>query len=325
MGPDELHSLSRAFMESRILLTAVELSVFDAVQETATAADVASNLSLNTRAVESLLNALVSMNLLEKESDTYSLSNDSSRYLLSSSPDNLLGSIYHSASLWKRWNTLNEALAAGTSVYERLRGEKDTEAFIAAMHRNASRRAPQITNALGLTGPIRILDIGGGSGAYSISLAQNNPDLKAVIFDRPEVTPITQRHINEAGLDNRVSVCSGDMLEDEFGAEGSYDVVFLFAICHMFGPERNRLLFRKAQSALKPGGRIFIQDFVLDDTKTDPKHAAVFALHMLVATQDGSTYSGEEYCRWLEESGFSNCHVMPIAGPTDLVTGTKLK
>ena len=121
------------------------------------------------------------------------------------------------------------------------------------MHRNASERAPQVVRAVDPSSVRRMLDVGGGSGAYSIAFAKANPKLRARIVDLAAVAPIAQGHIDEAGVADRVSIRTGDLRSDALG-EG-YDLVFVSAICHMLSPEENRDLLRRCRAALEPGGR----------------------------------------------------------------------
>jgi cyclopropane fatty-acyl-phospholipid synthase-like methyltransferase len=196
-----------------------------------------------------------------------------------------------------------------------------TVPFIAAMHRNATSRAPLIVRTVGSAGVARLLDIGGGSGAYSIAFAQASPTMQATIFDLPTVLPIAERHVAEAGLSERVKTQVGDLTKDDFG--GGYDLVLLSAICHMLGPEENVDLLRRAGAALKPGGRIAIQDHVMNAEHTTPRAGALFAINMLVGTPNGGTFSEAEYRQWLEQAGFAAVHRHPLPGPNDLIIATK--
>jgi cyclopropane fatty-acyl-phospholipid synthase-like methyltransferase len=211
---------------------------------------------------------------------------------------------------------------AGTRVREGEPSAEHTEAFIAAMHRNASNRAPAVAEALDLTSRRRLLDVGGGSGAYSIAFARANRNLHCVVFDLGPVTQIARRHIEQAKLSDRVTVQVGDLHRDDFGS--GYDLVFVSAILHMLSPEENVALLRKCHGALLPRGEVVIQDFVMNDDKTAPRAGALFALNMLVATRGGSSYSEAEYRSWLAQAGFSVARSVPFPGtPTGLVMELK--
>jgi cyclopropane fatty-acyl-phospholipid synthase-like methyltransferase len=199
--------------------------------------------------------------------------------------------------------------------------EEWTWAFIAAMHRNAAERAPLVVQAVGTEGVDRMLDVGGGSAAYSIAFARAKEKLHADVLDLPTVIPLAQGHIEKAGLAERVKTRTGDLRTDNFG-EG-YNLVFVSAICHMLSPEENRDLLTRCYAALAPSGRVVVQDFILEPDKTAPKSAALFALNMLVGTQSGSSYSEEEYANWLKEVGFQEVRRIRLPGPSGLMLGTR--
>jgi 3-hydroxy-5-methyl-1-naphthoate 3-O-methyltransferase len=323
--PDELMQAFRAFQESRILLTAVELDIFSAVGNGATAPEIAGKINVNPRAAETLLNALVSLAMLEKKNGTFFNTPIAGRFLVQGSPDDARISLMHLVNLWERWSTMTQCVRKGTSVSYREHAERptaSTEAFIAAMHTNASLRAPQVVKAVGAADVKKMLDVGGGSGAYSIAFATANKNLIAVLFDLPTVTPIARGHIEKAQLNDRITTRDGDMRKDDFG--GGFDLAFISAICHMFSPEENLQLLKRVHKALIPGGKIVIQDFILDPDKTSPRNAAVFALNMLVGTPGGGTYSEIEYSDWLKKVGFVEIRRIPLPGPTGLIIAARL-
>jgi precorrin-6B methylase 2 len=323
--PDELNERIRGFQESRVVLTALELDVFTAVGDGAGAVEVATWLHADPRSTEMLLNTLASLRLLVKREGVFHNSPETARYFTAGSRDNARPALLHTAHLWQRWSTLTDCVRAGTAVARDEiagRGQDWTEAFIAAMHRNASERAPLVVRAVGAENVRRMLDVGGGSGAYSIAFAQANPALRADILDLSTVEPIAQRHIEAAGVVDRVKVRAGDLRRDSLG-EG-YDLVFVSAICHMLSSGENLDLLRRGREALRTGGRIVIQDFILEADKTAPRFAALFALNMLVGTNGGSSYSEPEYTTWLGEAGFREIRHVRLPGITGLRRGSRL-
>jgi len=163
--------------------------------------------------------------------------------------------------------------------------------------------------------------LGGGSGAYSIAFARAIPEMKSEILDVGEVVPLTQEYIRQAGLTGRITARVGDMLSDPLGT--NYDLVLASQISHMFSEEDNRNLFRRACGALAPGGRLVVQDFILEPGKTAPRAAALFALNMLVGTRAGSTYSEPEYADWLRDAGFTDVRRVRLPGPSGLMIGVR--
>jgi len=320
--PPEIDAIARGYMESRALLTAIELDIFTAIEDGATAPEAAKRIGTDPRATEALLNAIVAMGFATKRDGVFHPTPDTARLLTSESPESIRMGLMHTVGLWNRWHTLTDAVRAGTSVVEGIRSPEQIEAFIAAMERGGQHRAETVAGALDLASKSRVLDVGGGSGAYSRALALANPALRCVVFDLEPVTKIAQRHIDAAGISNRVTTAVGDLHRDAFG-EG-YDVVLLSQILHMLGPDECVRLIEKASAALVPGGEVVIQDFILTDDKTSPRYGALFALNMLVVTKAGNSYSGAEYREWLEGAGFSDVRIIPLPDlPTGLVVGVK--
>jgi 3-hydroxy-5-methyl-1-naphthoate 3-O-methyltransferase len=322
--PDELMAQMRAFMESRIALTALELDLWSAVGNGATAADVAAARKLDAAGAERILNALVAIGLMQKRAATFRNVPVTARFLCAGSPDDARDALRHQLSLWRQWSTLTDAVRAGHAVSSPEmagRGEEWTVPFIAAMHRNAATRAPLMAQAVGASGIHRMLDVGGGSAAYSIGFARANPTLRAEVLDLPSVLPIADQHIAEAGLTDRIATRAGDLRRDDLGA--GFDLVLLSSICHMLGPDENRDLLGRSYRALAAGGRVVISDFLLEPDGTSPRQAALFAINMLVGTPSGSAYTEAEYASWLAAAGFTEIRREHLPGPADLMIGTK--
>jgi (2Fe-2S) ferredoxin len=321
--PDELAETIRGFMPSRVLLTALELDLFTNIARSPappTAQGLSSALRTDHRATVILLDALVALGLLTKSNGAYANSATAARHLVAGAKDDASTALRHNLSLWRTWSTLTEVVRTGIPVDREemgARGDSWTIPFIAAMHKNATLRAPLMVQAVGTEGVRRLIDVGGGSGAFAIAFAQASPTLQADVFDLATVVPIASRHIGAAALSDRVRTRVGDLRHDAFGAD--YDLAILSAICHMLGPDENRDLLRRIFAALSVGGRVVIQDFVMDPEKTSPRAGAMFAVNMLVGTPRGSTYSDPEYSDWLREAGFCEVRRVPLAGQNELM------
>ncbi len=318
--PDRLDQMIRGYMPSRCILTALELDIFTAVGDGANAEQIGARIHANARAVAMLLNALVALGLLSKSGDDYKNTAESARFLVQGSKDNHRNGLLHTANIWHRWSTLTDAVRTGTRIPVDYDDTPEwTRNFIAGMQRNAKARAPLVVKALGTAGVRRILDLGGGSGAYSIAFAKACPDVQCEILDIPEVVPLTSEYVSQAGVSAQVSLRAGDMLQDDFSS--GYDLIMLNAICHMFSEEQNQDIFRRAHQALARNGRLVVQDFILNPDKTGPQHAALFSLNMLVATEAGASYSELEYTNWMNAAGFTDVRRIDLPGPSDLIVG----
>ncbi len=308
---------ARAFQEARTVLTALELDVFHAVEASGRLSDIAASLGASLRGTQLLLDALAGLGLLEKEHGSYRNSPFASEHLVADRPGGVRQALLHMAHLWDLWSGLTESVRTGQPAPRQGDRRAWTEVFIGAMHAHAARRAEALAAQADLPEESRILDLGGGSGAYSIALLRAVPGATAVILDLPEVVPITRRFLDEAGMADRVQVRAGDMLRDDLGQ--GFDAVLLSSVCHMFGPEENARLFQRCRRALAPGGVLLVSDFFLEEDGTSPPQAALFSLNMLVATERGRSYRESDYRRWLEAAGFTQVERRPLAGPADLL------
>ncbi len=334
--PDRLRRLADNFRASRAFLTAVELDLFsclgassDAAGEApgaggrATAPEVAERMGADPRATELLLCALASLGLLRRDAEgRFGCSEDTGRYLVKGLADDARAAIMHRVHMWDRWSTLTECVREGSAMgYEANAGPFATQAYLAATHKIASLAAPRLVTALGLTQVSRVLDVGGGSGAYSAAVLRAFPKATAEILDLAPVLRITSRYVREAGLEERVQLRAGDFGHDGFGA--GFDLVLLSYVLHLNAPEGARRLLQKVRDALVPGGHVAINDFVLSADKTVPTSAALHALNLLVSTRGGTVYSEPEYRLLLESLGFVEVRKIPLVGPTDVITARK--
>ena len=98
-----------------------------------------------------------------------------------------------------------------------------------------------------------------------------------------------------------------------------YDFAIYSHIAHQEAPAGNIEAFRKLRKAVKPGGTLVVNDFVLNDDRTGNPFAMLFASQMLVVTKDGSTYRQSDYRSWLKEAGFTSIEVVPTPTPATLV------
>ena len=304
--PEAIREYINHFQKSRVLLTAFELNIFTVLDASAkTSEEVTKNIRTDKRATDRLMNALVAIGFLEKKNGKFKNTKEASDFLVKGKPGYMSG-LMHTVSLWQTWSTLTECVRKGTSVYQRPKtiNNRDSqwlEAFIEAMHYRASRQAKEIISKIDLKGVKKVLDVGGGSGAFAMAFVKAKKDIKATVFDLPNVTPITLKYVYENKLAEKVDTVSGDYNVDKFPT--GYDIIFLSAVVHINSYEGNMKLIKKCAASLNPGGSIVIQDQVMNEDRTKPNGGALFALNMLVGTEEGDTYTEKEMREWFEKAG----------------------
>lgn len=329
MNLPDILKISGSYWNSCTLHAGVKLDVFTKLAEAPqTAGELAQSISADKRGLNMLLNALTAMELLEKEGDSFKPSSLSMTYL-SRSSDTYMGHIVmHHHHLVEGWSRLDEAVTTGTSVRKSSSheaGDIERESFLMGMFNVASLSAPRVAAQIDLRGSSHLLDLAGGPGTYAIHFCMQNPELKATIFDFPTTRPFAEQTVNKFGLTERIMFKGGDITTDELGT--GYDVVWISQLLHSESPDSSSAIIKKAVTALKPGGLLLIQEFILDDNKVAPLHPALFSLNMLIGTPSGQAYSQKEITGMMLDADLDNIRRLAIDLPigAGIIAGERKK
>jgi 3-hydroxy-5-methyl-1-naphthoate 3-O-methyltransferase len=319
-----LMALSTGFWAFKTLAAAHELGLFSRLAGGAgiTVAGLAEALGLHPRPAEMLLTGCAALGLLEKTDGRYRNTPLSEAYLVKGKPYYFGGFVQMADKrLYAGWGKLTEALhtnrpttwdpAVQSSMFD---GEDPTMLayFWEAMHSLSTMTARKLGEAVDLSHFRRLLDIGGGSGAYDIELCKQYGELRATVFDLPHVATIAAGKITEAGLTDRIETAGGNFFEQ---LPGDHDVHLLSMILHDWDEAKNRALLRRSFAALPSGGAVVISELLVNDEKTGPAPAALMSLNMLIETQGGRNYIPAEYSAWLEEAGFRHIETVWFDAP----------
>jgi cyclopropane fatty-acyl-phospholipid synthase-like methyltransferase len=168
------------------------------------------------------------------------------------------------------------------------------------MHNLALQKVKRVVASLDLRGVRYILDLGGGPGTYAMALARKGRQV--TIMDFPDTLKIARKLIHKSGLSGSVRLLPGDFTSDTLGT--GYDLIFISQIFHAYDEAACISMLRKSCDALNPGGKVIVQEFLLNETRTAPLQGALFAINMLVNTPDGRTYTPQEMTAWIKKAGF---------------------
>ena len=305
--------MARGFQAAKMLMVAVDLAVFDFLEDPHRAVEAAAWLKANDRATGIFLNGLAALGLLVKEVDYFRNSEVASRHLVQGKEDYRGEIIKHMENTWDRgWNDLRYTLQVGHPREadpekwvdaKPQREEKEVRAFICGMDAIARDLAPKVAAKLDLSGVRRLLDLGGGPATYAIIFAQANPQLQATVFDLPMPIEIAKENIGKNGLTDRVGTLAGNFLHDDIAT--GYDFIWISQILHSHDEGQCKLIIGKAAAALKGGGTLAIQDFFLNADGASPTGAAMFGVHMLAVTPRGRAYTHGEVAAWMQAAGLS--------------------
>ncbi len=313
----DLLALSGGYWSACALHAGVKLDIFTLLAvRSCRGAEAAAAIGADARGTIMLLNALSALGLLEKNSDSFSTTPFSARYLSKSSPDYMGHIIMHHHFLMQSWKDLDRSVRTGAPLRgheARNTDETEHESFLMGMFNLAMLLAPKVAEGIDLSGKRRLLDLGGGPGTYAIHFALKNPQLHAVILDLPSTRKFAEKTIARFGVADRVSFVDGDFTSEQIGE--SFDAVWLSHILHGEGEKECGAIVAKAFGALEPGGDIMIQEFILDDDKSGPLFPALFSLNMLLGTDSGEAYSGSELAGMLTSAGALEIRRLPVELP----------
>jgi predicted nicotinamide N-methyase len=321
-----LQHLSRAYWQSAALYAAIELDIFTATAEgNDTIAAIAKARDLSERQVKRLVTALTAMELLHKDGERYRNAEDVQRFLVSTS-DRFAGPwMLFTKPDWNRWGQLAEHLRSRQE--ERLGMYEDFTVEAARKYHEATYSigtgsARLFARTTDLKGRKHLLDLGGGSGAYSIEATKAFPGLKATVFDLPPVAVVAREFIAKANAADRVQAMGGDFTADPFPA--GVDVVVMASNLPQYSAELIQLVVRKAFDALVPGGEMHLIGEALNDDRAGPLDPALWGLNEAIWNSTGEAHSEEDCRQFFCQAGFVDVKTEPfIPGILSRIHGRK--
>lgn len=307
---DDLMEVTRGFRRARIILSAVEADIFNAIGSgKLSAKQVTEKGELDHRAVEIMLDALTAMGLIIKGDGSYRLSEIASEYLNKESEAYIGATMLHHANLWQNWTNLTNIIRGEVTDWmiksPLLSDPTLNRSFILCMHDLHYPDAMRMVQFLELKDVKHMVDIGGGAGSYSIAFVNSTRGLRATIVDLQQTIEVAKEIVADFGLEERIECKVGDVYHDlmlPFGND--VDLFFVSNVIHQEGYEENARLMKRLYNNLVPGGRVVINDIMVDETRTHPEKGALFSVNMLVGTERGMSYTHGEVESMLANAGF---------------------
>jgi hypothetical protein len=301
-----LQKIALAYWESAALMAAVELEVFTAIAHGHdTVAAVAGAVDISERNAERLLTALVAMTLLERQGGRHINAPDVQRFLVKDSERYAGPWILFTKPRWPAFGELGQRLRrkqeTRLGAYVDFSVE-DARRYHAATYSIGMGAARLFSRSVDLSGRKLMLDLGGGSGAYSIVATETFPGLKAIVLDLPPVTVVANEYIAQNQATGRVTTLAGDFTETEF--PGGVDVVVMASNLPQYEPVLIKLVVGKAFAALVPGGEMHLIGETLDDDRKGPLSAALWGLNEAVQGSTGLAHTESDVKGYLQRSGF---------------------
>jgi len=316
--------LANGYWATGILGAAASHSLFTHLDAGADTADqLAARAEIAERGAQTLLDGLVSLGLVEVRDGRYHNSADAAAYLVEGKPTCLSEFAKLKMGHMGALADLPEVVRAGRPLTDAVVEVADNPHWERLVTAIAAQSVPVAAIAadtlrLAEAGEISILDLGGGSGVYSATWLKLNPAARSTQLDWRPINAIAGRLLAEHGVADRFTCIDGDFHTTDFGT-AAYDFAVYSHIAHQEGPADNIEIFAKLRGALKPGGTLVINDYVVDDDRSGPPFSLIFGSEMLLKSKHGGTWRRAEYQSWLTKAGFNDVTFQPTASPATLV------
>jgi hypothetical protein len=324
--PIELLELATGFQRAKALFAAVDLALPTLLARRSLPRDeIASALEVHPLAADRFLNACVAIGLVEIVDGEYRNTAVAETFLVRGKPS-YLGDLFarYDRTSYFVWTDLGARLRHWEpgATDESLPVDADQgESSLLAQHNLARMVGHALAEAYDFGKHRVLLDLGGGSGAMSMSACELHPELRATVFDLPAVAPAAERLVAEAGLAGRVRVEPGNFKEDPL-PEG-FDVALLANLLSVSSEETNRELLARIHAALPAGGAVILSGWVLDDARTGPLIPVLFCLEDIIWQAPDVERSAATYATWLEGAGFTSVECVPFCPPWSMISGRK--
>jgi 2-hydroxy-4-(methylsulfanyl)butanoate S-methyltransferase len=324
-----LSAIAYGFMGSQALFVALELGLFTALaDEPCGLDDLAKRLGAPAGPLSVLLSTCLALDLLSWDGQRYR-NRAAAQHFLVSTAHSYIGDYYLrqiSSVLYDRMPLVRTLLrgepAEAPAYATTLATPQVTEEFIRGQHGGSLAPASRLARTVDLSRYTRFLDLGGGSGAFAIEAIKRYPGLSAVVFDLPQVVVVTEKIIQESGLEKSITCSGGDLRIDPW-PEGA-DLILLSYIVSCYGPETLRALLKRSLVYLPSGGGLLIHDFALYANRSAPRNTALFLFGELTVSAQTHSYTVEELGSAMQEAGFADVVIQPfLPDLTFLVSGHK--
>lgn len=307
-----LQTMARAFMGSASLFAAIELKLFTSVESgDNTVASFAKKAGISATNADRLMTMCAANGLLIWNEDHYINAADVQRFLVEGEARYAAPWLLFTRSGWNRWGELSKQLQNQQSAEVMAASKNMTVEYAQRYHKATASvgfgSGRRFAKQVDLSQRTKIMDLGGGSGAYSIVAVQTYPQLSAVVFDLPPVIEVTREFIQQHGVGDRVTTMAGNFTEDEF-PQGC-DVAIMASNLPMYSREIIRQVIHKTFTALLPGGEMHLVGEMLDDDRSGPTDAAIWGLAEVMSNSTGITHTRGDCVEYFQNAGFDQISV----------------
>ncbi|XP_051881904.1 probable bifunctional dTTP/UTP pyrophosphatase/methyltransferase protein [Pristis pectinata] len=308
------------FKASKVLFTATKLKVFDilSIQDGLEASDIAQRLKTTVDGTERLLDACVSLGLLDKTSRTSQLYKNTklaNTFLVSGTANSMCDYIlYNNDYIWPLFTHLDSAVKDGSNQCLSAPGEKPEDLFqnsaqmlslTSALNSVVKVVGNDIVRAFDLSSFKTACDLGGATGALAYEMADTYQDMVLTVFNLPQLLEKFKCFQQQNQNPSRISFRGGDIFTDDIPEAELY---ILVNGLHYWKEDKVNLLLSRLSQICKPGCGLLLTELVLHNQKTKPCTALLQSLSVMMQSE-GKERSGSEYRKLLNKHGFINVQI----------------
>lgn len=324
--PDKLTQTATGYWQSALLIGAVQLGVFEHLDDECTADALAGRVGAKPEILVAVLDALVSIDLLAKREGFYRIAQGARPLLSRASPTCMLDALRYNADLYQQWGKLADVARTGEpAVAQKQQLGLDpamTRRFVHGMESKARAFVPAVAPLIDLNGSTTLLDVGSGPGTLSRTIAEAKPELRVTLLDLPDVLNVAREICQHSPASDRLSYFPANYRKDDFPP--AHDAVLYAGALHQETDASAQRLAQRFYDALNPGGQLFVVDLMLDDDRATPTFSALFQITMILMRPSARVFSGAELERVLRSTGFEQIeHHQPRTSPYRVVSARK--
>ncbi len=326
MDPMRVMQVASSYWHSCALHAANRLDIFNLLDGTSKTLDeLTAATGADRRCLGGLLSALVSIDFLDRDGDTFRNNPFGQTFLTSSSQFYQGGIVYMFENWYEAWGGLYNTVMTGkpSALMHQEYSDQETRDYMMGMHNRALSQSDVLTGMVDLTGKKQLMDVGCGPATFAIKFCERYDGLNAVAMDRAQNLEIAQEIVDQYKMEARVELRPGDYNADSLGDNN--DAMLLSSMTNQESPENIKKLLQKCYDSMNKNGVIMIQEQLLNPDKTGPELAAMIGVNQIINTIGGSSYSTTEMEEIMAAVGFVDIksEQMPAPSPFMLLTGYK--
>ena len=323
LRPDTINKLRFSAEAAFAMLAGMQLDVFTPMKDgPLTAEQIANAVGAKSDRLRLLLWSLVAAGLLSQKDGRFSNTAEAN-YFLVKGTSSYMGNMHALTASWQMRLKTGDSLLTGVpqaKIDFSNSSTEELEVFLRRINANTVLSIRSLLARHDFSSIKTLADVGCGGAGVAITMTQACPHLQVTAIDLAQITPITQKIVNEEGATDRVEVLAADVLSGPL--RGSYEAAILRNLIQVFSPKDARLALKNISTAINPGGKIYIIGQILDDSRQSPPEAVGFNLNFINTFDVGESYTEQEHREWLGKAGFIDIERASymLAGGVGLIT-----